>query len=74
MYWQEGYSGPADQPALIEERDLATYVPPDLLGDLDDELRPVDWNTLPPDEAWRGWHDLNEWSTGSARLTGFRRQ
>ena len=50
MHWQEGYDGPADQPALIDERDLATYVPPELLG-ADDELRPVDWNTLPADEA-----------------------
>ena len=60
MYWHESYDGRADQSALIEERDLATYVPPELLGD-DDELRPVDWNTLPADEAGREWRDLNEW-------------
>ena len=46
MHWREGYDGPADQPALIEERNLATYIPPELLG-AEDELRPVDWNTLP---------------------------
>jgi hypothetical protein len=61
MYWQEGYDGPADQAALIEERDLTTYVPPELLGDLDDELRPVDWNTIPADEAAGEWRDLNGW-------------
>ena len=60
MHWQEGYDGQADQPALIDERDLETYLPPELLG-ADDELRPVDWNTLPADEAEGEWRDLNEW-------------
>ena len=61
MHWHEGHDDRADQPALIDERDLATHIPPELLGDRDDELRPVDWNTLPADEAWGEWRDLNEW-------------
>lgn len=60
MHWHEDHHDQADQSALIDERDLATHIPPELLGD-DDELRPVDWNTLPADEAWRKRRDLNEW-------------
>jgi len=61
MRWHEGHDDRADQPALIDDRDLATHIPPELFGDRDDELRPVDWNTLPADEAWGEWRDLNEW-------------
>jgi hypothetical protein len=47
--------------ALLDKAELPTYIPPELIGDPDDELRPVDWNTLPAEEAWREWHDLNAW-------------
>jgi hypothetical protein len=49
------------QRALLDERELPTYIPPELLGDPDDELRPVNWNTLPADEARKEWHDLDAW-------------
>lgn len=55
------YDDADDQSVLLGEGEFPTHIPPELLGGPDDELRPVNWNSLPADEAWKEWHDLNDW-------------
>jgi hypothetical protein len=52
---------PGGQPALLDEDEFPAFVPPELVGYPDDELFPLDWNTLTAEEAEAEWLDLNRW-------------
>jgi hypothetical protein len=55
------YDDLGGQQAVFDEGELPTYIPPELIDDPDDDLCPVDWNSIPADETWKEWHDLNAW-------------
>lgn len=49
------------QPSLLEEYDYPALDSPGFAGDLDELVRPINWNTLSADEAEVEWLDLNAW-------------
>ena len=74
MYWQEDHDDQADQPALIDDRDLATDISPELLGDPTTSCVPSTGTPSGPMRHGGSGATSTSGSTGSASLTAFRRR
>lgn len=55
------HNGVPVQPSLLDEYDYPAVDHPGFPADLDEPVRPINWNTLSADEAEVEWLDLNAW-------------
>jgi len=65
-----GHLGVWTKPPLLDPHDRPTFTPPDFPGELDEPVRPVNWNDLSADEAQAEWLDLNAWVNWLRRTYG----